>query len=73
MIKISDTKAIKVQGIEIDGRKYVSLRQFYKTKKDPDKWLPGRQGISIEVDFARKLAKKIKLALDGEFEILSKD
>lgn len=58
-IEINDTKAIRVQAVEIRGQHYVSLRQLYR-KKGQKEWLPAKQGISIPLDSAEAVAKFIK-------------
>lgn len=65
-IKISDTKGIQIEGIKISGKNYVSLRQFYKTSKS-DEWLPGKQGITIEVDNVEDIIKAMEKCLTKKF------
>ncbi len=64
-IKISDTKAIQVTGIDYKGQKLVSLRQMYR-KKGQKEWLPGKQGLTIDPDFAVKVRKAIKSIVDED-------
>lgn len=45
--KSESTKVVFTLGA-IDGVKYISLRGWYKTKKEQE-WKPGRDGISIPV------------------------
>lgn len=46
IVKVSETKAYKVEAIEIEGKQMISIRQLYQTKKDPN-WKVGRNGITI--------------------------
>lgn len=57
-IEITPSKAIRVEGINVEGKLMVSLRQMYKRKKDTD-WQYGRNGLSVEVESAELLAKAI--------------
>jgi hypothetical protein len=49
IVKVSETKAYKIEAIEIEGKKMISIRQLYQTKKDPN-WKAGRNGITIPYD-----------------------
>lgn len=72
LVKVSATKAYRIEAIEIGDAQMISVRQMYATKKDP-KLKPGRQGITIPLEQAVRVAKWIKqLATDPntEFTIL---
>jgi Transcriptional Coactivator p15 (PC4) len=63
--ELSETKAIRVEAVEINGANFISLRQLYKTKKAPDEWQYGKQGITLPVEEAARIAKMItKFATD---------
>lgn len=70
--ELTDSKAIRVEAVEINGSNMISLRQLYKTKKNPE-WSHGRQGITLPVEEAARIAKMItRFATDDstEFTIL---
>lgn len=58
-IELTDTKAIRIEPIKVGGKRYVSLRQLYRTAKNPE-WAHGRQGISIDASDAHRIAKVIE-------------
>lgn len=58
-IEITPSKAVRVEGINVEGRLMVSLRQMYKRKGDED-WRPGRNGLSVEIENADILCAAIK-------------
>ena len=66
LIKLSETKAIRMEGVEINGAKSVSIRQMYQTKKSEGKWMPARNGISIPIENAEKIAKYLKVIAAGD-------
>lgn len=71
-VTISKFKAIRIEGVEIKGKNYVSLRQLYCTEKAPE-WKPARQGITIPVDddVAAKIARAImKISKGDEFKAI---
>lgn len=81
LIKVSETQAYRVGLIQMGKRKkgeeakpvYLSIRQMYKTKKEPDRWKPGFKGITIEVSLVRRLVKAIKTVLaDDKVEIIER-
>lgn len=47
-IEVGDHKSIRIEAVEMRGQQYISLRQMYRTKRDPT-WKPGRQGMMLEV------------------------
>lgn len=57
-IEITPSKAVRVEGINVEGKLMVSIRQMYKRKGDTD-WRPGRNGLSIEVGHADLVAKAL--------------
>ncbi len=75
MIKISKTKAFKVEKIQMNDRKgpvLLSIRQMYSTQKDPE-FKHGRQGITLAVEEdengkseARRVIKALIKALKDE-------
>jgi len=71
MIKISATKAFKIDPIIIGEDQYmISIRQMYCTKKDPE-WKPARQGITLPVDYAERIAKIVRnMAVSEDTEFL---
>lgn len=69
IFKVNDKKAYKIEAIEMNGENFISLRQLYKTVKEPDEWKIGYKGIAIEARGAAKLAKFIAaLATDPDTE-----
>ena len=73
-IEISPNKAYRVEGIEISGEKYVSIRQLYKTKKQPDEWQVGRQGVTLPLKESERIAKAIvAIAKGSSFKTISKN
>jgi len=65
LIKISATKALRMEGVEIADARFVSIRQMYATKKDPS-FKHGRQGINIPIENAEKIAKYLKALAEGD-------
>ena len=57
-IEISATKAFRIELIRMEakGPVFLSIRQFYATKKDPE-FKPGRQGMTFPI--AEGEAKRI--------------
>ncbi len=71
MIEVSETKAYSIQGINVNGKDMVSIRQMYRTSKNPE-WKPGRQGITIEVQNVVSIVKEIRKVVEaGEYETVS--
>lgn len=72
-IKISDTKAFNIELIRMEkkgqkkGPVFLSIRQMYKTKKDPE-WKPGRQGMTLPIEDgeARRVLKAMVKVLKNE-------
>lgn len=50
LIKVSDSKAYRIELIRLEkkGPVYLSIRQLYKTKKNPE-WMPGRNGLTLPI------------------------
>lgn len=76
-IRVGENKAFKVEGILLGENKdpQVSVRQMYKTKKDPT-WKPGRQGFTIPLAYAANVARAIGLTSQidpSEFKDLSEE
>lgn len=60
LIKINARKAFRVEGILLDDNSpAVSVRQMYTTQKQPDVWMPGRNGLVIPLEFAGRLANAV--------------
>ena len=71
IIKLTETKAYRVEGVSIKGANYVSIRQLYKTKKKPEEWSIGYQGVTIPADASDRLIKAVKaITAEGKFKIL---
>lgn len=73
-IKISDTKAYNIELIRMEkkGPVFLSIRQMYRTKKNPE-WMPGRNGLMLPVaedengkSEARRILKAMVKALKNE-------
>ncbi len=76
LVEVTDNKAYQVESIKIRGKKYVSVRQMYKTRKDPENWKHGKQGMTVEVDHLEALLKKMKVVgarADSKFKELNLD
>jgi len=56
--EITDTKAIRVEAVEVQSRKGISIRQLYKTKKTVD-WQYAKQGIILPLEQAEAIAKMV--------------
>jgi Transcriptional Coactivator p15 (PC4) len=65
LIKVSPTKAYRMEGVEIKGERYVSIRQMYATKNDPQ-YKHGKQGLNIPIENAEKIAKYLKAIAEGD-------
>jgi len=65
LIKVSATKAYRMEGVEIKEVRSVSIRQMYQTKKDPS-WKPARSGINIPIENAEKIAKYLTAIAAGD-------
>lgn len=66
-IIVSESSSYKIQGILIKGKPYVSIRQFYRTKKDP-KWKPSRSGMTVPLELAPFITKNIRRIVDTDLE-----
>jgi hypothetical protein len=73
-IKISESKAYNVELIRMEkkGPVFLSVRQLYRTKKDPN-WKPGRNGLMLPIaededgkSEARRLLKAMVRTLKNE-------
>lgn len=80
LVKQTDSKATQISTFTINGVEYVNIRQMYKTKKNPNKWMPGRSvSLNIEDDFALSVLRKaLKIVKDEntdypEIEVGKKD
>lgn len=60
IVELSVTKAYSIESIEIREQRLVSIRQMYRSKGDPE-WKPARQGITIPVEIAEEMARKIRV------------
>lgn len=65
LVKVSSTKAYRMEGVEIKGDRFVSIRQMYCTQKDST-WKHSRNGINIPIDQADKIAKYLKTLAAGD-------
>lgn len=69
LIKISTTKAYRIELIRMEkkGPVFLSIRQMYQTKKDPE-WKPGRGGLTLPVPEgeARRVIKGLIKTLKNE-------
>lgn len=64
-ITVSPTKAYRVEGLLIKGEKYVSVRQLYATKKDPE-FKIGRQGITFALTDLARIQKALSSTAAGD-------
>ena len=65
IFKVSDKKAYQIEAIEIDGQKLISVRQMYKTEREPDEWKVGYKGITFEARGVKKLAQYMVALADN--------
>jgi hypothetical protein len=68
--KISPNSGLRVEPIEIEGQKMISIRQVYKTQKEPDEWKPGYKFITVPAKGAAKLGaylQELMVTEDLEF------
>ena len=71
-VRVSDTKAFRIEAVQIGDMQGISIRQMYATKKDPT-FKPGHQGILLPLDVAAKvlrIAGKMAISDDTEFTVL---
>lgn len=57
-IKVSKTKAFRIEAVEINGQKMISIRQMYATAKDPE-FKPAKQGVTIPLGEDGELAVSV--------------
>lgn len=70
LVKISDSNAYRIEAIELNGEQYISVRQMYKRKGDT-KFNPGRNGVTLPLEQAARIAKHITgLAESDETEFV---
>lgn len=72
LVKITDVKAIRIEGIQIGDQQMISVRKMFQTKKEPGVWKPG-QGMTIDLEVAARVGKHIVnlAAEDGtDFKII---
>jgi hypothetical protein len=74
LIKVSPTKAFRVEAVQVGEVQGISIRQMYATQKDP-KYKPARQGmfLPIEDSVAERVlrtAGKMAVNPDTEFTVL---
>lgn len=65
LVKISDTKAIRIEGVIVRGERYVSLRQMYR-KKDQKDWQHAKQGILLDLEKIGKIRRYIKEVVEAD-------
>ena len=69
LLKISPTKAFRIELIRLQkgGPVYLSVRQLFATKKDPE-YKPGRNGMTIPIEDgeARRVIKGLIKTLKNE-------
>lgn len=60
IVKVSPKKQFRIEIYKPESGKneYVSIRQLYLNEKG--EWLPGKQGVTIEKDYAMEVAKAIR-------------
>lgn len=70
LIRVTEHKAYQIEGVVIEGSKYINIRQMYKTKKDMETWKPGYQHVTLPVDadIALKVARSIKALVTGDHD-----
>jgi len=77
-IKVSDTKAYRIEAIEINGVQGISIRQMYANKAAPNEWKPTRSGMFLPLadDLAVRIlrtAGKMATSPDTEFTVLERE
>lgn len=64
-IKTSDTEMIEVNTFKNEKGKFLNVRKFWRSKGGTkDDWKPGRQGISLSEEKAKKIIKAMKVELE---------
>lgn len=69
-IKATDSKAFRVEAVEINGKKQISIRQLYR-KKGQEAWQHAKQGVNLDLEgeVAQRVARAVRLyATDEETE-----
>jgi hypothetical protein len=56
--ELSESKAIRVEAVEVNESRGISIRQLYKRKNDTD-WQYGKQGLILPLEEAATIAKLI--------------
>ena len=74
LIKVSATKAYRIEAVQVGEVQGINIRQMYATAKDP-KYKPARQGVflPIEESVAERVlrtAGKMAVSPDTEFTVL---
>jgi len=65
ILAITPSSGLRIEAIKFeDGSKRISIRQIYKTKKEPDDWKIGRNGITIPFEKAGRVSAAIKNLVD---------
>jgi hypothetical protein len=76
IVKVSDTKGYRIEPVQIGDQQMVSIRQMYRTQKEPDVWKFGRNGLTINVEVAARIGQHvINMATDEntDFKVLDLD
>jgi hypothetical protein len=62
LIKASDSKAFRVEAVEINGNKQISIRQMYR-KKGQEEWQHAKQGVNLDLEgeVAVRVARAVRL------------
>lgn len=60
-LAFTETVGLRIEAIKFeDGAKRISLRQLYKTKKKPDEWQVGHQGLTLPFEHAFRIAEIVQ-------------
>jgi hypothetical protein len=58
-LQLSESSLLKVTLVEINGTERYDIRQYYRTKTDPE-WKPTPKGVMIPESFAKKFAIRFR-------------
>lgn len=66
VFRSSESVGYQIEAIDYEGQQYISIRKVYKTKKEPDVWKMGYQGVTIPVAGVQKITGYMQKLVDDE-------
>lgn len=64
-VKISDTKAYQIDGINVNGVPMIAIRQMYTTRKEPGVFKPGK-GVTLPHSDLQRIVKAMRHVHDQD-------